>query len=326
MTAPTSRPARPVLVGAVMAMALAYLPAARTADRDPPAGFPIVDTHVHLWDIDRRDGLGWIAADDKVLNRSFLPSHHRRLAAAAGVRAVVVVQAGQSVADNRWNLDITAKDKDLYRGVVGNLSKVIGTDEFAPLFGKLCKDERYVGYRLSGRYQKALTDDFFRHLAQTAEAGRTVDLLVGANGYTLADAEEICRRVPKLKVILDHFGNVELTDRPQAAEWVKAFRAVAKQPNAFCKVSALYGRVKKQPAPKGLAFYRPILDLAVEAFGEDRLLFGSDWPVSEATADYAAAVALVKGYFADKGPAVSKKVLCLNAVTFYGIPEPTGKD
>jgi L-fuconolactonase len=90
----------------------------------------------------------------------------------------------------------------------------------------------------------------------------------------------------------------------------------------YCKVSALYGRVKAQPAPKDLAFYKPILDLSVEAFGEDRLVFGSDWPVSEATADYAAVLDLVKGYFTDKGQAVCGKVFRQNAAKVYGIPEP----
>ena len=297
-------------------------PPKKPADSAP---LPVVDTHVHLWDIERRDGLGWIAADNKVLNRSFLPKDHRPLAAANGVGAVVVVQAGQSLADNQWNLDITAKDRDLYRGVVGNLSKVIGTDEFVPLFEKLCKDERYVGYRLSGRYQKTLTDEFFRHLELTAKAGRTVDLLLNEKEYSLDDAAEIARRVPKLNVILDHFGNAELTDRPLDPAWVKKFKEAAKHPNVYCKVSALYGRVKKQPAPKSLDFYKPILDLAVEAFGEDRIVFGSDWPVSEATADYEAVLGLVKGYFAERGQAVPHKVFCRNAAKFYGIAEPKGK-
>jgi len=320
----------PIGTARFAASILVLLAIAGGAAADPPVSveptrFPIVDAHVHLWDIERRDGLGWIAADNQVLNRSFLPRQHRPLATAGGVRAVVVVQAGQSIADNQWNLDITAKDQDLYRGVVGNLSRVIGTDDFVPTFENLCRDKRYVGYRLSGRYQKTLTDDFFRHLELTAKMGRTVDLLLNASEYSLADAEEIGRRVPKLKIILDHFGNVELTDRPLDPEWVRKFKSVAKHPNVYCKVSALYGRVKQQPAPPGIEFYRPILDLAVEAFGEDRLVFGSDWPVSEATGDYAAVIGLVKGYFAEKGQAAANRVLWQNASNFYGIPAPKGK-
>jgi arylsulfatase A-like enzyme/predicted TIM-barrel fold metal-dependent hydrolase len=280
----------------------------------------IIDTHVHLWDIERKEGLGWIAPGNATLFRSFLPETHRPLAEANGVRGVVVVQAGQSLADNQWNLDVTAKDRDFYRGVVGNLSRAIGTDDFPKRFEKLCQDDRYVGYRLSGRYQKTLGDEFFRHLRLTAEKKRTVDLLPG--DYTLDDADEIARRVPELRIVLDHFGNVELGDRPLDPEWVKTFRKVARHPNVYCKVSALYGRVKTQPAPTALEFYRPILDLAVSAFGEDRILFGSDWPVSETTADLANAIGLVAAYFADKGPDVAAKVFSGNATKFYGLRLP----
>jgi arylsulfatase A-like enzyme/predicted TIM-barrel fold metal-dependent hydrolase len=276
----------------------------------------IVDTHVHLWDIERRDGLGWIAKDNRVLYRSFLPETFKPIAQENGVRAVVVMQAGQSLDDNQWNLEITASQKDLFRGVVGNLSKVIGTPEFVTLFEKLCKDERYVGYRLSGRYRKGLDDDLIAHLELTARRGRTVDFLV--SDYTLDDVAEISRKVPKLKIILDHFGNVELNEKPLDPTWVKSLRGVAKQPNVYCKVSALYGRVKKQPAPQNLEFYRPILDLALEAFGEDRLVFGSDWPVTETTADYASVVKLMRSYFESK-PKLAEKVFSGNALRFYGI-------
>lgn len=306
--------------------AMGIEPKVTAAPKALQSALRIVDTHVHLWDIERREGLAWIAPDNKVLNKSFLPKDHRPLATANGVRAVIVVQAGQSLADNQWNLDITAKEKDLYRGVVGNLSKVIGTNEFPPLFEKLCDDKRYVGYRLSGRYHKTLTEDFYRHLELTAKSGRTVDLLLNDKEYSLADVMEICRRVPKLKITLDHFGNVELTGGSLDPEWVARLKAVAKHPNVYVKVSALYGRVKQQPAPKTLDFYKPILDLAVETFGEDRILFGSDWPVSESTADYTAVVELVKEYFAEKGEVVSNKVFRENAVKFYGIPNPQGQE
>jgi len=283
------------------------------------ADIRVVDCHVHLWDIGRPEGVAWIATDDKVLNRSFLPEHHEPIAKANGVRAIIVVQAGQSLPDNQWNLDITAHDKTLYRGIVGNLSKAIGTDEFAPLFEKLCREERYVGYRISGRYEPAMTDAFFRDLQITADKGKTLDVLAGA--YTLDDISEIARRVPKLKIILDHFGNVQLNGPPLDPEWVGKMRAVAKVPNVFCKVSALYGRVKQQPAPRDITFYKPVLDLVFECFGEDRLVFGSDWPVSETSGDYASVLQLTKAYFDGKGHQVSDKLFHTNAVRFYGIPD-----
>jgi L-fuconolactonase len=299
----------------VLATALMLIPIARAADAD---AVPIIDCHVHLWDIARPAGLGWIKKDDKTLNRSFLPADHEPIAKANGVTGIIVVQAGQSLPDNQWNLDITAHNPRLYRGVVGNFSETIGTPAFKPLFEKLCENPRYVGYRLSGRYQEKLSDAFFDDLRLTAQKGRTVDFLLG--GYRLEEVAEIARRVPELRIILDHLGGVKLDGKPLAPEWFAQFRAVAKQPNVRCKVSALFGRWEKQPAPQDLAAYTEVLDLAFESFGEDRLIFGSDWPVSEQTADYAAVLRLTHAYFDRKGPAVSEKLFHQNAAAFYRPP------
>lgn len=282
-------------------------------------GIPIIDCHVHLWDITRPAGLSWIKKDDKVLYRNFLPKDHETIAVANGVRGVVVIQAGQSLPDNQWNLDVTAHNKELYRGIVGNLSEVIGTPKFKPLFEMLCKDERYVGYRLSGRYQGQLTEAFYQDLQLTAEKGKTVDFLVG--GYRFEDIGEIARRIPNLRMILDHFGGVKLDASPLDPKWVAGLRSVAQHKNVHCKVSALYGRVEKQPAPQEIGFYSPVLDLVFDCFGEDRLIFGSDWPVTETTGDYASVVRLTRAYLDQKGRRVSEKVFHQNAASFYRISD-----
>lgn len=306
-----------LLVASLLVVGRLASPVAAQAQQ--PGEIAIVDTHVHLWSIERRAGTAWIAPDRKTLKRDFLPKHHEPIAAASGVAAVVVVQAGHDLPDNEWNLEITSRNPQLYRGVVGNLSKIIGTDEFQPRFQALCRDGRYRGYRLSNRYQEVLTDAFYRDLAATAAAGRTLDVLVGE--YRLEDVAQFAARVPKLKIIIDHFGNLRLDGSPLSPEWVKTFQAVAKFPSVYCKVSALYGRVLKQPAPREIEFYRPILDLAWETFGEDRLIYGSDWPVSETTGDYASVLKLTRTYFDPKGPAVCEKVFHANAVRFYGLDD-----
>ena len=232
---------------------------------------------------------------------------------------MVVIQPGQSVPDNQWCLDITAHNTSLYRGVVGNLSKIIGTPEFKPLFEKLCTDPRYVGYRLSGRYQEKLTDAFFSDLQLTADKGKTVDFLMG--GYSFDEIAEIAKRVPNLRIILDHFGDVKLDGSALDPEWILKLRAVAQHQNVYCKVSALYGRVKQQPAPQDIRFFTPVIDLVLEFFGEDRLIFGSDWPVTETSGDYASVLKLVSSYFDRKSRAVCEKLFHKNAVSFYRIRE-----
>ncbi len=279
----------------------------------------VIDCHVHLYSLERPDGIGWIKKDNKILYRDHLPETHEPIAKANGVSGVVLVQAGQSIPDNQWNLDVSANHKHLYRGVVGNLSLVIGTDEFKPLFEKLCKDPRYLGYRLSGRPKNEINEDFYRDLKLTATTGKSVDFLLG--GYTLKEVEAVAKNVPELRIIIDHFGGVQLNGDPLKPEWIADFRAVAKQPNVFCKVSALYGRVAIQPAPKDLAYYKPILDLAFECFGEDRLVYGSDWPVTETTGDYASVLTLTRSYFTPKGAEVCEKLFHRNAEKFYAIPK-----
>lgn len=279
----------------------------------------LIDTHVHLWHLDRPEGIYWIPKDSRALYQSFMPEDHEAIAKKNGVNGVVVVQAGQHLPDNQWNLDVTAHNKTLYRGVVGNLSQVIGTDRFQPLFDKLCQDDRYLGYRISGRTKKTPTEEFYRDLNETARRGKTVDMLIG--NYTLEDAADIANRIPNLKIILNHFGGVSLDGNPLDPAWVKKFLAVAKHPNVFCKVSALFGRVKSQPAPINLTFYKPILDLALECFGEDRIIFGSDWPVTRTTADYASVLKITRDYFEKKGPTVSLKLFASNAKKFYALED-----
>ncbi len=292
---------------------LAMVPTLRAIDRGV---VPVIDCHVHLWDISRPE-MTWPRKDNIKLFQSFLPKTHAPTCEANGVEGVVVVLSGQALVDNQWNLDVTAHNTKLYRGVVGNLSLAIGTDAFAPLFTKLCEDKRYVGYRLSGRYQKGLTDALLRDLRLTAEKGRTVDFLVGE--YSLADIDEIARRVPELKIMLNHLGGMKLNGGPLDEEWLRDFQAVSKRANVYCKLSALYSRYQKQPAPKELASYKPSIDMALQCFGEDRLLYGSDWPVTTLTGDYASVINLTKSYLAEMEPSLARKVLHDNAIKFYGI-------
>jgi predicted TIM-barrel fold metal-dependent hydrolase len=302
----------------IHALLLVVLSAAGCA---PVADVPVIDCHVHLYDTTRPEGLAWPRPEQTKLYRPYLPEHIIPIATKNNVRGLVAMQAGQTLGDNQWNLDIIA-DQPLFKGVIGNLSTVIGTDPFKDEFLKLCENPRYLGYRLSGKYQDGLTPELFRDLRLTAEVGKPVDFLLV--NYTLDDVATIAQEVPNLRIMIDHIGNVRVNEKPLPEEWVAKFKKLGEFPNVFCKISGLYSLHGTDPAPRELSVYRPAIDLAVETFGFDRLIFSSDWPVTEQTADYTSVINLVKSYFQPFGKDVLHKVLYGNAVTFYRIPDVDG--
>ena len=89
----------------------------------------------------------------------------------------------------------------------------------------------------------------------------------------------------------------------------------------YCKISALYGRSAKQPAPQAIEFYEPGIDVVFDCFGEDRVVFGSDWPVGRTTGDYASLVQITSEYVDRLGAGVSEKLFVKNAAKFYGIEQ-----
>lgn len=304
-------------------LAGALLLAAWGCAHEDAADVPIVDTHVHLWDVDDPQGIGW-PPPGHPLYRSFLDRHFHPVAAAQGVRATVLVQSGSRVYENFWTLRASESRKEFYAGVVGNLSPVIGTERFDALFDACARDPRYVGFRLSRAPSK---EDFFHdrvwgHLARLAERGRTLDVLIG--GFTLKDVDRVARRLPGLKIMVNHGGGGPIDGGPLDPGGRADLEAAARHPNVSCKLSGFFDRAAIRPAPRDLAYYRPRLDVLWEHFGEDRLVFGSDWPVTELDGAYADYLRLIRTYVREKGPAAVEKVFHRNAVRFYGLP-PVGE-
>lgn len=277
----------------------------------------IIDCHVHLWDTRRPEGISWPRPEHKKLYRPYLPQHIIPIAQKNNVKGIVAIQSGQTIGDNQWNLDII-ENEPLFKGVIGNMSRVIGTDKYKPLLDELSKNRKYLGFRLSGKYEKELSKAFFRDLKLAAEKGLAIDILIG--NYTLKDVAQIAQEVPNLRIMVDHLGGVKLDGKPLAQSWKEDFQELGKYKNVFCKVSALYARSVPQPASQNIDFYREVLDLAYEIFGEDRLAYSSDWPCTERVDDYTSVVVLTNSFLKEKGPKVSDKVFYENALNFYKVP------
>lgn len=297
------------------ALACALVPRALAAGER--AAF--IDTHTHFYDPARPQGVPWPSKNDPLLYRTVLPAEFKKLSAALGVTGTVVVEASPWVEDNQFVLDL-AKDEPFIVGLCGNLKP--GEPDFARNLARFAKDPVFRGIRVGGRdWANRLDDDrYIDDLQRLVDADLELDLNTNTAG--LPAVAKLADRLPRLRIVLNHCANTPIDGQAVKPDWLAGMKALGGRKTVFAKVSGLVegSGQRNGDAPADVAFYRPVLDVLWEQFGEDRLVFGSNWPVSARFAPLDRIVAIVRGYFEPKGPAVLAKVLGGNAVAAYRPP------
>ena len=286
----------------------------------------IIDTHIHLYDTNRSQGVDWPSVEDKVLYRPVLTEHFDEVAEREGIASTVIVEASSRVEDNQWMLDLVKDNPDRYLALVGNLP--IGTDEFAGLIDRFSKDSRFVGLRMRDRPggDAFFTDAVWRDLAVLEEKGLTLDVLI--NNFSIDEVTEVAKRLPDLKIMINHLGGLNITHDPFDEKWKEAMERAAVYENVYCKVSGIFQRAGVKPTPKEKSFYSPVFDVVLDAFGEDRIVYGSNWPVTDRGGSYSEQFSIIRSYFnppvmrlkdSTRGELIAKKLFRENAIRFYGL-------
>jgi len=280
-------------------------------------GISVIDTHIHLYDTARKGGVPWPKPSDQVLYRQVLPQNYDQVTKANGITATVIVEASDLVEDNQWVLDITAHNPKHYVGVVGNLP--VGTPQFAKHLDRFAKDKRYVGIRLRSFAEgvDGFNDAVWRDLKLLSDKGLTLDVLMA--NYDLDDVMLLAKRLPKLKILINHLTGLIINGGPAEAAWAKKVEQAATYPNVSCKISGIFQRSNRSPAPKRVSYYAPIFQVVYESFGEDRIIYGSNWPVTDRGGEYGEQLAIINEYFSAKGKGVAEKLFWRNAAKFYGL-------
>jgi predicted TIM-barrel fold metal-dependent hydrolase len=286
------------------------------ADEQTRAPSTIIDTHTHFYDPARPQGVPWPPKDDTLLYRTVLPKDYQALPVPQPVTGTVVVEASPWVEDNQWILDLAARAPVIV-GFVGNLP--VGTEEFRGHLKRFANHELFRGLRVGGgRLREGLSQPrFMDDLKRLADAGLALDWLGGPQ--TLSDVARLATKLPKLRIVIDHVANLRIDGKAPPAEWTRGMREAARHKNVFCKVSGLVegtGRTDGS-APREVDFYRPVLDAVWEAFGADRLIYGSNWPVSARFASLATVQSIVSDYFSVKGTKAVEQVFWRNAKRAY---------
>lgn len=277
----------------------------------------IIDTHTHFYDPHRLGGIPWPPKTDEVLYRPVLPPEFVSLTRPLGVMGTIVVEASPRVEDNDWLLKLAAENAVIL-GVVGHLKP--GETGFVNHLNRLAVNPKFRGIRsglwgvsLASRQQGYLSD-----LKRLAEKNLSLDVL--CNPAQMAAVDEIAKKVPQLKIIINHLGGAKIDGNWPSPEWINALERVAQNANVHMKVSGLVEATgKEKNAPDALAIYRPTLDVIWNTFGPDRVIFGSNWPVSNRCAPYNQVLSIVTAYFEERGRAAMVKYFYTNARKFYGV-------
>lgn len=273
----------------------------------------MIDAHHHVWDLRVRDQ-PWLEADSPI-RRSFIVDDLRPLADAAGVVATVMVQT-ITVADE--TPEMLAAVDPLVAGVVG------WTDVTSPAIADTLASLRALpgGSRLVGiRHQVQdepdpswmRRDDVLRGLRAIASAGLAYDVVV--KPHQLAAAAFAAGAVPAGVFVLDHAGKPPIASGA-LEPWATDLRAFAAHPNTVCKLSGLF--TEAEPG----ASLQPYVDAILDAFGPQRIMFGSDWPVSLLVLDYVDVVTRTRELVADLSPAEQDSIFTTTAERTYHLPKP----
>jgi L-fuconolactonase len=282
------------------------------ASMDSSGGRFIIDAHFHLWRYDSGE-YGWISEDMAVLRRDYLPASLLEEFHANGVRGGIVVQARQTLAETEWLIELRRGAPEIL-GVVGwvDLCSPSVRDDLARFEGEL------VGVRHILQAEKddafMLRESFVRGLTVLSERGLAYDLLIFPRH--LANAEALVSRLPDLRFVVDHLAKPFIRDR-QIEPWASALRRLARFPNVSCKLSGLVTEADFRAFTR--EDLRPYLEIALDAFGPERLLFGSDWPVCLVAASYSTVAAVVQGFIERLAPTERAAVLGGNAARWYGL-------
>ena len=273
-----------------------------------------IDAHQHFWNYSAAE-YPWIGAGLERLARDYLPSDLEPLLAAKQIDGSVAVQARQSVEESLWLLAL-AKAHPLVKGVIGWVD--LRSDRVGDELRVLAANPTFGGVRHVVQDEPdprfVLGEGFIRGLRQLRQHGLTYDLLLYPS--QLPAAVELVALLPEQPFVVDHLAKPRIATG-EIADWDRDIRAIARHENVCCKVSGMVTEAVRQGWRRD--DFTPYLDVVLEAFGPERLRFGSDWPVCLLAGEYADVAAIPRDYFSRLSATEQRMVWGDTAARFYGL-------
>ena len=283
---------------------------------------PIIDTHQHLWDLSKLH-LPWLDGGGKLSTSHVLADYEREAAGLHIVKTVymeVDVEPGQRVKEAELVFDLCRhKATPLAGAVIGGNPLDAG---FAAYVERFAGDDHFKGVRqvLHGGLERGvcLKPESVRSMQMLGSHKLLFDLCMRPD--ELEDGAKLAQLCPDTHFVLDHCGNPNIHAAPDSAEhaaWKRGLAAVAKQPNAVCKISGIIAQMK--PGENAAHVLAPFVQTCVNAFGHDRVMFASDWPVCTLGASLHDWVVALQTIVSGWKEADQSKLFHDNAMRVYGL-------
>lgn len=311
---------RTFLAGAAATTALTALGSA-DAQNSTLDEIPVIDTHIHLFDGTRPLGAEYMGSPAyRAISKTSLPSMYSRQARAAGIVGAMVVESSSWIDENLWYLEMCRTDP-IMMGACGTL------DTGLPIFGKYLEhfhqDPLFCAIRArifpffdQDNGKVILKPGHVSNLKLLAEADLTLDTANPSMGLMRANVL-LAEAIPDLRIIMDHLPSFDPTPENQKA-YEAVVRDMAERPNIFVKLTEVYHpRLSDGVVVRDYETLRARLEFLFDAFGEDRVLFGSDYPNSYGVATIAEEVGLMKRFFSTKSKESADKYFWKNAMRIY---------
>ena len=272
----------------------------------------IIDSHQHFWQVGHFD-YPWMSPDVEVLYRNYLPATLEPILKGCGVAKTVLVQASNSLAETYWLLSL-ADRYHFIAGVVGwvDLTNPRMEEELEVLTAyPIFKGVRHLVE--SEPAEDWLTQpSVLRGLRVLERHHVSYDLLVHTRH--LKHVKTIAESCPELRLVVDHMAKPPVASG-EVKDWAKEIKTVAALPHVHCKLSGLVTEANHTSwSPDGL---RPFVDCALEFFGPERLMFGSDWPVCLLAASYDQVLGSFKSLLDGLSDEERNRIFAENATEFY---------
>ena len=292
--------------------------AARSSEAAAQAApIPIIDTHIHLFDPNRPQGAPYSGPRTPgVAPVASYPDGYRTLAVPLGIVGAVKVEASPWIEDNLWALQVAERDPIMV-GVIGNLEP--NKPEFPEYLERYRKNPLFRGIRYGNLWNRDFTamstnQAFLDGLKLVAQA----DLVMDTANPRIALFEAIIRisdAVPNLRIVLDHVPGFEPSPQEMPA-YEATLKEIGTRPKIYVKISQIAHRIDGKPVTD-LAALSGRVDMLIGIFGEDRIVFGTDYPNSNGVAPIDTIVGVAKGYFSKRPRALQEKYYWKNSIAAY---------